>query len=230
MNAEKIKQIRKELQLTQAQLAQLIGVSRNTIINYENGGVIPESKVVLLKTMNKTNKAQYSTFDQDNEPQNIVAENAISLIPAMKAKSEVHVPYHNVDFAGGWSSEQMFSDRQPDFYINNPEFDRCDFACNLVGKSISKVIPDGSIVGFRIVDDWQIYFPQNELYGIITKNDFRTVKLISKTRDGSTLILKPLPSAEFSDRYKDQEEPVPVQFVTRFLQVIAYACFERLAM
>lgn len=145
-------------------------------------------------------------------------------------KSEVKVPYYDVDFAGGWSSVEMFSDRKPDFFINNPEFDRCDFACNLVGKSVSKVIPDGSIVGFRVVEDWQTFFSINELYGIITKNDFRTVKRITKSKDGENLILRPEPSERYQEVYKDEFETVPIGFVTKFLQVMAYACFEKLAM
>ncbi|WP_313214147.1 hypothetical protein [Soonwooa sp.] len=143
---------------------------------------------------------------------------------------KIGIPYYNVDFAGGWSSDEMFVNVRPDFYINNPEFDRSNFACNLIGKSVSKIIPDGAVVGFKVIDDWQTYFPQNELYGIITKNDFRTVKLIGKTKDGKSLILKPEPSEEFSDRYKDQEEIIPIEFITKFLQVIAYACYERIAM
>lgn len=169
----------------------------------------------------------FKTFNISKEEiENELSEQPQQLI----SKSDVHIPYYNVDFAGGWSSEEMFANHQPDFFINNPEFERCDFACNLVGKSVSKIIPDNSIVGFRIIDDLKTYFPQNELYGIITKNDFRTVKLISKTKDGKTLILKPQPSEEFLERYKDQEEPIPVEFVTKFLQVMAYACFERIAM
>ncbi len=148
--------------------------------------------------------------------------------PQIEALTKTHIPYYNVDFAGGWSSEEMFLDVRPDFYINNPEFDRSDFACNLRGKSVSKIIPDGAVVGFKIIEDWQTYFPQNELYGIITKNDFRTVKLIGKTKDGKSLILKPQPSEQYLDRYKDQEEILPIEFVTKFLQVIAYACYERL--
>ena len=43
MNAKILKQKRKQLGLTQDSLAELLGVTRNTIINYENGGVIPIS-------------------------------------------------------------------------------------------------------------------------------------------------------------------------------------------
>ena len=137
------------------------------------------------------------------------------------------VPYYNVDFSGGWSSEDVFANVRPDFFINNPEFQRSDFACNLVGKSISAIIPDGAVVGFKVIDDWKTYFPQNELYGIITKNEFRTVKIVRRNKENNTLILVPAPSTEFSERFCTEEE-IPESYITKFFQVIAYACFKRL--
>ena len=137
------------------------------------------------------------------------------------------VPYYNVDFSGGWSSEDVFANVRPDFFINNPEFQRSDFACNLVGKSISSIIPDGAVVGFKVIDDWKTYFPQNELYGIITKNEFRTVKIVRRNKENNTLILVPAPSTEFSERFCTEEE-IPEEYVIKFFQVIAYAFYERL--
>jgi len=49
MNALQIKENRKRLKLTQDGLGKLLGVSKRTIINYENGEVIPESKSELLR-------------------------------------------------------------------------------------------------------------------------------------------------------------------------------------
>ncbi len=48
MSGEDIKKKRKELGLTQEELAKLIGVSKNTILNYEKGRVIPDSKISIL--------------------------------------------------------------------------------------------------------------------------------------------------------------------------------------
>lgn len=65
MNTIDIKKIREKFNLTQEKLAELIGVSRNTIINYEKGGKIPESKRQILNNITKNN-AQYDTTV--NEP------------------------------------------------------------------------------------------------------------------------------------------------------------------
>lgn len=138
------------------------------------------------------------------------------------------VPYFNVDFAGGWSSEEIFSTSRPDFYISNPEFDRCEFACNLVGHSISRRIPNRSIIGLKQVDDWQTYFPTNELYGIVMKNDLRTVKIVKRSKNKNSLLLVPDPLPEYNQTQYEPEE-VPVEFVERFYQIVAWAQFERLA-
>jgi DNA-binding XRE family transcriptional regulator len=51
MKAIDIKEIRKKFGWRQDELAEKIGVSRKTITNYETGGVIPESKKVLLLSL-----------------------------------------------------------------------------------------------------------------------------------------------------------------------------------
>jgi transcriptional regulator with XRE-family HTH domain len=58
MNAKEIKESRKKLDLTQAQLAIRLGVSLKTVSNYEKGEAIPESKRALL----------HSIFNEVNEP------------------------------------------------------------------------------------------------------------------------------------------------------------------
>lgn len=49
MNDLDIIRIRKDLGLTQEKFAQRLGIGRRTIINYEQGGKIPESKQKLIK-------------------------------------------------------------------------------------------------------------------------------------------------------------------------------------
>jgi len=49
MDAAEIKQKREKLGLTQKELADLIGASRETIINYEKGRAIPKSKTEILQ-------------------------------------------------------------------------------------------------------------------------------------------------------------------------------------
>ena len=48
MNGLQIREKRKKLGLTQLELAEQLGVSKNTVLNYEKGSVIPESKITIL--------------------------------------------------------------------------------------------------------------------------------------------------------------------------------------
>ena len=61
-----VKSIREALHLTQKELAEMIGVSRNTIVNYENGGVIPVVKQRLLSDLLReaqNNSSQFGVFN-----------------------------------------------------------------------------------------------------------------------------------------------------------------------
>lgn len=58
MNALDVKKIREELYLTQQKFAKEIGVDRRTIANWEQGKLIPESKIKLLKLISLGNSAE----------------------------------------------------------------------------------------------------------------------------------------------------------------------------
>ena len=51
MNDINVKIIRKKLNLTQEKFAKLIGVSKNTVLNYEKGRKIPDSKITILHNL-----------------------------------------------------------------------------------------------------------------------------------------------------------------------------------
>ncbi len=48
MNSKNIKELRKKIKMTQEELGRAIGVSKRTIINYEKGEVIPQTKNEIL--------------------------------------------------------------------------------------------------------------------------------------------------------------------------------------
>lgn len=163
-----------------------------------------------------------------NISKDIIDKNEQQLLPP--SGSKVKVPYYDVDFSGGWSSDEVFSMAPPSFYITSPNFERAEFACNLSGNSISQIIPSGSVVGFKEIFNWQTYFLTNELYGIVTKNDLRTVKLVKRSKENkNNLVLIPCPLIEY-DKAGYESEEIPMDFVARFYQVIAWAKFERLVM
>ena len=66
MEGIEIKKLRKSLGLTQEKLAKMIGVSTKTIVNYEGGGVIPESKKDILLVILKKNDFDPSDYSEDH--------------------------------------------------------------------------------------------------------------------------------------------------------------------
>ncbi|MBF4484401.1 helix-turn-helix domain-containing protein [Flavobacterium sp. CSZ] len=71
MNGLEIKEYRVKKGLTQEALAQLIGVSKNTILNYEKGKVIPESKNALLENILIFSEHNIATKIHNTEYQNL---------------------------------------------------------------------------------------------------------------------------------------------------------------
>jgi len=49
LKAEELKNLREKYELTKVGLAKKLGVTRGTIHNWEEGGVIPEPKILQLK-------------------------------------------------------------------------------------------------------------------------------------------------------------------------------------
>ena len=212
---------RKELGISYAELGDLFEISGDAV----RKGVIRGNlkKSYLNKFSDKYFIDKDWLFNNVGEfkiIQNNTNHDATKELTKIKEKK---VPFYNFDFSGGWASEEIFSNLKPDFFIYNPEFERSDFACNLYGNSVSKIIPSGAIIGLKKIYDWQIYFPSEYLYGIITKNDLRTVKFVKKNKDNRTLTLISCP-----ENNAQEEEIIPIDFITEFYQIVAWAKYERL--
>ena len=167
---------------------------------------------------------EYENRDEDEERE----RTEIPILITNEMSKDVLVPYYDVDFAGGWSSEELFTQHKPSFFITIPEFKRAELACNLIGNSISQRIKSGSIIGLRKVNDWQTYFPTNEVYAVVMQNNLRTVKLVRRAKEKGFIELVPAPLPEYNDP-PYQTETVPEDYIVEFYQVVATAIVERIA-
>lgn len=167
---------------------------------------------------------EYENRDEDEEKE----RTEIPILITKEMSKDVLVPYYDVDFAGGWSSEELFSQYKPSFFITIPDFKRAELACNLIGNSISQRIKSGSIIGLRKVNDWQTYFPTNEVYAVVMRNNLRTVKLARRAKEKGFIELVPAPLPEYNDP-PYQTETVPQDYIVEFYQVVATAIVERIA-
>ena len=180
-----------------------------------------ESKRPLENTLNTIISYIKQNYTNDNSM--LKGDGKPEIIKEEKGK----IPYYDVDFAGGWSTEELFTNAMPTYYISAPEFAKSEFACNLRGNSISNRIKSGAIIGLKEIFDWEIYFPTNELYAVITKNDLRTVKIVKWGKDKKYLELIPDPLPEFNNP-PYETETIPVDFVSKMFQVVAWGYYERL--
>jgi len=64
MDSQKVKEIRKKLGVSQTEFAEMLGVSTDTILNYEKGKVIPKSKIPLLQDIE--NQIEAGNIEQIN--------------------------------------------------------------------------------------------------------------------------------------------------------------------
>ena len=167
---------------------------------------------------------EYENRDEDEERE----RTEIPILITNEMSKDVLVPYYDVDFAGGWNSDELFTQHKPSFFITIPDFKRAELACNLIGNSISQRIKSGSIIGLRKVNDWQTYVPTNEVYAVVTRNNLRTVKLARRAKEKGFIELVPAPLPEYNDP-PYQTEVVPQDYIIEFYQVVATAIVERIA-
>lgn len=170
MNALELKNKRKESKLTQDQLAELLGVDRRTIINYEKGETIPPSKVKLIDMVLS---------------KNVQLEN-----------NRIGVPFYDVEFTAGFLTVENNSQIKPDSYISHPFFKGCDYVVRASGQSMAKLISHGDAIGLIELKNWKEFFPFGEVYAIVTIDGLRMIKVITKGEDieSFTLISKPTDS------------------------------------
>lgn len=67
MNDLDIKEIRKNLGVSQTKLAEMLGVALRTVHNWESGGVIPKSKYAILQNLLNQTKEKEKTQDSQRD-------------------------------------------------------------------------------------------------------------------------------------------------------------------
>ncbi len=75
MNGLDLKVLRKKAGLSQEELGKEVGLSKNTIYNYENSGQIPASKIIIFENFFKKKKSSISEYNEkltEEEAQDII--------------------------------------------------------------------------------------------------------------------------------------------------------------
>jgi len=162
---------RKRLGLTQKELAEKIGVSYQTIQNWENGKVIPKSKYQIIGMVL-------------NNPETIIKED---LIPKNQ-NTNIGTPIYDIDFMAG--SVSVFQDGMVELigHLDIPELKGSEKVIRAKGDSMLGVIDDRDFIGIRKINDFS-FFNYGSPYAIVT-SDYRLLKFIRKSENPDNIILR----------------------------------------
>lgn len=207
--------------LSLQRIQELTNLPLKTLKAYDNGSKeMPDDILEAFENLFERIENEYNEREEENT--------AIPVLITDDMVSNVKVPFYEVDFAGGFTSPEMFSEVKPSFVISSPSFSGADFACVLTGNSMSRRIKNGSVIGLKKINEWWEYFPTNEIYAIVTKNGLRTVKIVKRSSESGYIDLIPDPLPEYNNP-PYETETIRMEYIIGFYQVVAHAFFERMS-
>ena len=206
---ERISHVMKIKGLNPNKLSILAEVHASTIKNYrDNIGKPDHTKLDKIASildiskewlLNGTGEMEISNYINKKEVNNTVSENTADYYKG--------VPYYDIDFTASFLAIENNNQVTPDSYISHPFFKGCDYVVRASGQSMAKVICHGDAIGLIKINSWQEFFPFGEIYAIVTTDNFRMIKVITKgdTDEYYTLISKP------TDGKKDEFPPQQIK-------------------
>ena len=110
------------------------------------------------------------------------------------------IPYYDIDFT--CSVVEVYNDESnaPTQFMTIPGAEKADFCCRTSGDSMKPHLMSGDIVAMKKVEDWTMFLPLNEVYGIVTKNGLRAIKVLKRGSDEDHFTLH-----SYNEEYEDQE-------------------------
>lgn len=143
-----------------------------------------------------------------NEAKSITYENynkVFAVIQDAELNGDKKVPYYDVDFTSSFLEVENNQQNTPNYYISHPFFIGCDMVVRNSGQSMAKVIAHGDAIGLVRLNNWRDFFPFGEIYGIVTTDNLRMIKVITKgeNENSYTLISKPTDSKK--DEFPNQQ-------------------------
>lgn len=151
MNA-RLKQIRKELELTQRQLAETLGCSKSNISMIETGksALTEKNKLMLVKFLNIDPRF----LETGSGPVTSPAARPKSTPGAKDSGESPPVPLYDINKAGGLRQILDIAPRtEPEGFIGIPNLPKCDGAAYYVGDAMYPILRSGDIVMYRAIGE-----------------------------------------------------------------------------
>ena len=212
---------RNRYNLSLQRIQELTNLPMKKLKAYDNGDEnMPDDILEAFETLFQRIENEYNESEEQDD--------SLPVLITDEMVSNVKVPFYEVDFTGGFTSPEMFYEVKPSFVISSPSFAGADFACVLIGNSMSRRIKNGSVIGLKKIEEWWEYFPTNEIYAVVTKNWLRTVKIVKRSKKEGYIDLIPDPLPEYNNP-EYETESIRMDYVVGFYKVIAHAFFERMS-
>ena len=212
---------RNRYSLSLQRIQELTNLPMKKLKAYDNGDEdVPDDILEAFENLFQRIENEYNESDEQDD--------TLPVLITDEMVSNVKVPFYEVDFTGGFTSPEMFSEVKPSFVISSPSFAGADFACVLIGNSMSRRIKNVSVIGLKKIEEWWEYFPTNEIYAVVTKNWLRTVKIVKRSKKEGYIDLIPDPLPEYNNP-EYETETIRMDYVVGFYKVIAHAFFERMS-
>lgn len=206
MVGERLKLIRKELGMTQEQLAQRLGVGKAALSMIETGksGLSSRNRNILVQEFNVN-----PDWLDSGGGRMFNAEPGVTAAFTRRTDSSLplqSVPLYSVEGTAGLVP--LFSDRaeiKPVNYIHIPNLPKCDGAIYVVGDSMYPLLKSGDIVMYKQLHDLNdIFWGDMHLLSFdVDGEEFITVKYVQKSeRDGYVKLVSQNP------HYADRDLPM----------------------
>ena len=177
-------------------MADIVKVTPSAVRSWEQGQRnVSESVVEVLRLYEKTR--------QNNESR-------ISL------NKNVGRPFYDVDFTLGFESMDNNVSLSPEFNINFPPANR-DGVNWFRGKGNSMIgeINSGDYIALEEVIDFS-WFPLGRIYGVVTKNGFRTIKRVVKSENKDEYLLV----SSNPDKVNYPDQVLPKNMIHKLYKVV----------
>lgn len=168
MDSVELREKRKSLGLTQKEFASLIGVSGNTIINWEGGKKIPVSKYTILR----------SVFDKHTK----------NTKKSEKSDTEKLTGYYYPDVAVKSGLEKSLKeDKLKRLPVSLPEWDEEIEFINVYGDSMYPEFCAGQIIGIKEIESEFMHY--GYAYVVVLRDDQVFLNYIKKGRNDEYWLL-----------------------------------------
>lgn len=195
---EKLSQFKKTNKLNNSYLGAFLDMTSDQFRMAVNRKTLSKLEITEIEKLFvlKTNKSEQNAFMNNLKEPDLVYHKG--------------VPYYDIDFTASFITVENNNQVEPTSYINHPFFKGCDYVVRASGQSMAKVISHGDAIGLIKIENWKDFFPFGEIYAIVTNDNFRMIKVITKgeTEDTYTLISKP------TDSKKDDFPPQQIKKIS----------------